>query len=71
MVKLLKENDCFFIVEVGWNIECLSDGDQKKSREKLLRTKWNLEKPGNGAWWQDLCHKCLNSDLLFLFQYVL
>ena len=59
VVKLLKENDCFFIVEVGRNKEFLSDGDQKKSWEKLLRTKWNPEKPGDGAWRQDLRHKLL------------
>ncbi len=59
VVKLLKEKDYFFIGEVEWNKECLSDGDQKKSQEKLLRTKWNPEKPGNGAWRQDLRHKLL------------
>ena len=60
VVKILKEKeDCFFIVEVEWDKECVSDGDQNKSREKLLKTKWNPEKPGDGAWRQDLRHKLL------------
>ena len=59
VVKVLKENDRFYIVEVEWDKECLSDGDQKKSWEKLLSTKWNPEKPGNGVWRQDLRHKLL------------
>ena len=37
-------------VKVKWDCECLGDGDKEETREKLLPSKWNPDKPRNGAW---------------------
>ena len=58
VVNIVKEKeDTFVVVEVEWNKQCLEKGDPKKSREKLMKTKWNPDKPVDGAWRQDLRHK--------------
>jgi hypothetical protein len=47
------------IVKIEWKDEYLSEGDQKVTRQKLLRTKWNTDKPTDGTWREDLYHKVL------------
>jgi len=48
------------IVEVKWNGDCLSENDPRSTREILMRTKWNPNKPADGAWREDLHDKILN-----------
>ena len=52
-----RKREYFFGAEVEWNKQCLEKGDPKKSWEKLMKTKWNPDKPVDGAWRQDLRHK--------------
>ena len=47
-------------VEVKWNGDCLSENDPRSTREILMRTKWNPNKPADGAWREDLHDKILN-----------
>ena len=37
-------------VQIKWDEDCLADGDKKVTREKLLVSKWNPDKPTKGAW---------------------
>lgn len=34
-------------VKVKWDCECLGDGDKEETKEKLLPSKWNPDKPLN------------------------
>ena len=62
VVKIIKEKiDAHIVVEVEWDKDYLTDGDPNKSREKLMRTKWNPNQPVDGAWREDLRHKILKS----------
>ena len=36
-------------VQIKWNEDCLGDEDKTVTREKLMKTKWNPDKPTNGA----------------------
>jgi len=45
------------IVKIEWNEKWLKGGDPTITKQKLLRTKWNPDKPSNGAWREELYHK--------------
>ena len=47
------------IVKIEWKKECLKDGDPKITKQKLLKSKWNIDIPEDGAWREDLYHKIL------------
>ena len=60
VVEFLSEKDNTHVnVRVKWNENCLKPGDPNITKQKLMRTKWNPDKPGNGAWREDLYHKLL------------
>jgi len=42
------------IVKIKWDPESLCEGDKQVTNEKLLKTKWNPNKPKCGAWRQYL-----------------
>ena len=52
VVSIVNENTN--VVDIKWKEEGLSDSDQKTSREKFLKTKYNTQKQIKGAWRQDL-----------------
>ena len=61
MNELIKElYEKHVIVKIEWNGKYLKEGDPTITKQKLLRTKWNSDKPSNGAWREDLYHKVLN-----------
>ena len=44
---------------IEWKDECLKEGDPKVKKQKSLRTTWNMDKPADGAWWEDFTTKYL------------
>ena len=60
MIEFIKELDeKHVIVNIEWNEKCLKEGDPTIPKRKLLRIKWNPDKPSNGTWREDLYHKVL------------
>jgi len=55
IIKVVRINDNEAVVNVKWNEEHVEDHEVTK--EKLLRSKWNPDKPGNRAWREDLRHE--------------
>ena len=63
VIEFLSEKDnTHVIVRIEWNEKCLKKGDPTITKQKLMRTKWNPDKPGNGAWREDLYHKILKMN---------
>jgi len=60
VIEFIKDLDeKHVIVKIEWNEKCLKEGDPTITKQKLLRTKWNPDKPSNGAWREDSYHKVL------------
>ena len=50
VIEFTKELDeKHVIVKIEWNEKCLKEGDSTITKQSLLRTKWNPDKPSNGA----------------------
>ena len=63
--KSVSEESSFVKVEVKWNADCVMEGEAKVTKEKLLKSKYNLETHTYGVWREDLHHKVLTaSDLV-------
>ena len=60
VIEFIKELDeKHVIVKIEWNEKWLKGGDPTITKQKLLRTKWNPDKPSNGAWREELYHKVM------------
>ena len=60
VIEFIRESeDKHVIVKIKWNEQCLKEADPKVTKQKLMRSKWNLDKPADGAWREDLHHKIL------------
>lgn len=63
--KSVSEESSFVKVDIKWNADCVMEGEAEVTREKLLKSKYNLETHTRGVWRQDLHHKVLDaSDLV-------
>ncbi len=56
VVRVLKEENNFVIVEIKWGKECLREGDWEITRDKLMRSKWNSNEHQQGTWQETLHH---------------
>ena len=54
-----KKNEVVVIVK--WDEEHVQD-DEESTKEVLLKSKWNPNRPGKGAWRKDLYHKILEIE---------
>ncbi len=50
VVRVLKEENNFVIVEIKWDKECLRERDREITRDKLMRSKWNSNEHQQGTW---------------------
>jgi len=55
IIKVFRINKNEAVVNIKWNEEHV-EGDEV-TKEKLLRSKWNPDKPGSRAWREELRHK--------------
>ena len=62
VTKFIREKDnSHVIVEVEWDSASLSEGDPTTTKEKLLRTQWNPQRPKDGSWRENLHHKIMKN----------
>jgi hypothetical protein len=54
VVRVLKEENNFIIVEIKWDKKCLREGDREITRGKLMRSKWNSNEHQQGMWRENL-----------------
>ena len=52
------------IVKIELKEECLKDGGPIVTKQKLLKSKWNIDNPENNVWREDLYHKVLKISSL-------
>ena len=55
--KVIKKDDKLIKADIEWDPELIGEGEATESTELLKKHLWNLSKPKEGAWRQDLRHK--------------
>ena len=56
VMRILKEERTFVIVQIKWDKKCLREGDNETTRDKLMKSKWNSNDHQQGTWREDLHH---------------
>ncbi len=56
VVRVLKEENNFVIVEIKWDKEYLREVDREITWDKLMRLKWNSNERQQGTWQENLHH---------------
>ena len=56
VLRILKEEKTFVIVQIKWDSKCLREGDNETTRDKLMKSKWNSNEHQQGTWREDLHH---------------
>jgi hypothetical protein len=56
VMRIFKEEKAFVIVQIKWDKKCLREGDNAKTRDKLMKSKWNSNEHQQGMWREDLHH---------------
>jgi len=64
VMKLLKEERTFAIVQIKWDKKCLREGDNETTRDKLMKSKWNSNEHQQGTWREDLHHMAKTAENL-------
>jgi hypothetical protein len=64
VVRVLKEENNFVIVEIKWDKECLREGGREIKWDKLMRSKWNSNEHQKGTWWENLHHMVQTAENL-------
>jgi hypothetical protein len=64
VVRVVKEEINFVIVEIKWDKECLREGDREITRDKLMRLKWNSNEHQQGTWQENLHHMVQTAENL-------
>ena len=62
VVRVLKVDKTFVVVEIKWDKECLREGDREVTRDKLMRSKWNSNKHEQGTWRENLHHMAKTAE---------
>ncbi len=64
VVRVLKEENNFAIVEIKWDKKCLREGDREITWDNLMRSKWNSNEHQQGTWWENLHHMVQTTENL-------
>ena len=56
VMRILKEERRFVIVQIKWDEKCLREGDNETTRDKLMKSKWNSNDHQQGTCREDLHH---------------
>ena len=54
VLRILKEEKTFVIVQIKWDSKCSREGDNGTTRDKLMKSKWNSNEHQQGTWREDL-----------------
>jgi hypothetical protein len=64
VVRVLKEDKNFVILEIKWDKECLREGDREITWDKLMRSEWNSNEHQQGTWRENLHHMVQTAENL-------
>ncbi len=64
VVRVVKEENNFVIVEIKWGKECLREGDREITQDKLMRSKWDSNEHQQGTWRGNLHHMVQTAENL-------
>ncbi len=64
VVRVVKKENNFVIVEIKWYKECLREGDREITWDELMRSKWNSNEHQQGTWRENLHHMVQTAENL-------
>ncbi len=64
VVRVLKGENNFVILEIKCDKECLREGDREITQDKLMRLKWNSNEHQQGTWRENLHHMVQTAENL-------